>query len=194
LTLQTAVSSSPGQIRASARALAAAGAEVTLAVRNLDAGHRVAASIMERTGNRDITVEPLELANRKSVQAFVKRWTGPLHILINNAGVMAEPLQRTPEGWEHQFATNHLGHFGLAVGLHGALGGRPFEDRRALVSWTLLLPGRIRRSALRSTALRPLACLRTVKDRLRTFCGGSDSPMGRRRHHRQRRDARRHPN
>jgi pyruvate/2-oxoglutarate dehydrogenase complex dihydrolipoamide dehydrogenase (E3) component len=65
-----------------ARALAAAGAEVTLAVRDLDAGHRVAASIMERTGNRDIAVEPLELANRKSVQAFVKRWTGPLHILI----------------------------------------------------------------------------------------------------------------
>jgi NAD(P)-dependent dehydrogenase (short-subunit alcohol dehydrogenase family) len=104
-----------------ARALAAAGAEVTLAVRNLDAGHRVAASIMERTGNRDIAVEPLELANRKSVQAFVKRWTGPLHILINNAGVMAEPLQCTPGGWEHPFATNHLGHFGLAVGLHGAL-------------------------------------------------------------------------
>jgi NAD(P)-dependent dehydrogenase (short-subunit alcohol dehydrogenase family) len=104
-----------------ARALAAADAEVILAVRNLDAGHRVAASITERTGNRNIFVEPLELADRKSVQAFVDRWTGPLHILVNNAGVMAEPLQRTDEGWEHQFATNHLGHFGLAVGLHDAL-------------------------------------------------------------------------
>jgi NAD(P)-dependent dehydrogenase (short-subunit alcohol dehydrogenase family) len=41
--------------------------------------------------------------------------------MINNAGVMAEPLKRTEEGWEHQFATNHLGHFGLAVGWHGAL-------------------------------------------------------------------------
>jgi NAD(P)-dependent dehydrogenase (short-subunit alcohol dehydrogenase family) len=104
-----------------ARALAAAGAEVTLAVRNVDAGHRVAASITARTGNSKIHVEPLELADRHSVLAFVKRWRGPVHIMINNAGVMAEPLKRTEEGWEHQFATNHLGHFGLAVGLHGAL-------------------------------------------------------------------------
>ena len=104
-----------------ARVLAAAGAEVTLAVRNVEAGHRVAASITERTGNSNIAVEPLELADRHSVQAFVKRWKGPLNILINNAGVMAEPLQRTEEGWEHQFATNYLGHFGLAVGLHDAL-------------------------------------------------------------------------
>jgi NAD(P)-dependent dehydrogenase (short-subunit alcohol dehydrogenase family) len=63
----------------------------------------------------------VELADRHSVQAFVKRWKGPLNILINNAGVMAEPLQRTEEGFEHQFATNYLGHFGLAVGLHDAL-------------------------------------------------------------------------
>jgi NAD(P)-dependent dehydrogenase (short-subunit alcohol dehydrogenase family) len=104
-----------------ARALASAGAEVTLAVRNVEAGHRVAASITERTGNAKVHVEPLELADRHSVEAFVKRWRGPLHILVNNAGVMAEPLQRTDEGWEHQFATNHLGHFGLAVGLHDAL-------------------------------------------------------------------------
>ena len=52
---------------------------------------------------------------------------GPLNILVNNAGVMAEPLSRTEEGWEHQFATNYLGHFGLSVGLHGAMaqGSRP---------------------------------------------------------------------
>jgi NAD(P)-dependent dehydrogenase (short-subunit alcohol dehydrogenase family) len=104
-----------------ARALAAAGAEVTIAVRRLDAGRQVAALIEERTGNLNIAVEPLELSDRRSVQAFVKRWQGPLNILVNNAGVMAEPLQRTAEGWEHQLATNHLGHFGLAVGLHGAL-------------------------------------------------------------------------
>ena len=48
-------------------------------------------------------------------------WDGPLHILVNNAGVMASPLTRTAEGWELQFATNHLGHFALATGLHGAL-------------------------------------------------------------------------
>ena len=46
---------------------------------------------------------------------------GRLHILVNNAGVMATPEQRTPEGRELQFATNHLGHFALTVGLHDAL-------------------------------------------------------------------------
>jgi len=104
-----------------AHALASAGAQVTLAVRNVEAGRRVAASIQEQTAKADIVVEPLELDDRGSVQAFVKRWRGPLNILVNNAGVMAEPLRRTEEGWEHQFATNYLGHFGLAVGLHDAL-------------------------------------------------------------------------
>jgi NAD(P)-dependent dehydrogenase (short-subunit alcohol dehydrogenase family) len=52
----------------------------------------------------------------------VADWSGPLDLLVNNAGVMALPaLEHTPEGWEVQFATNHLGHFALAVGLHDAL-------------------------------------------------------------------------
>ena len=104
-----------------ARALARAGAEVTLAVRNTAAGERTAAEIIESTGNNHVFVAPIELADRESVRAFAAHWDGPLHILVNNAGVMAEPLNRTPEGWEHQFATNHLGHFGLALGLHDAL-------------------------------------------------------------------------
>lgn len=104
-----------------ARVLASAGAEVTLAVRNVEAGERTAADITATTGNRHVSVAPIELADRASVAAFAEAWQGPLHILVNNAGVMAEPLNRTPEGWEHQFATNHLGHFGLALGLHDAL-------------------------------------------------------------------------
>ena len=104
-----------------ARALASAGAEVCLAVRNIQAGRQVATAIEEQTGNPNITVESLELADRASVRAFAERWRGPLHILVNNAGVMAEPLRRTAEGWEHQFATNYLGHFALSVGLHDAL-------------------------------------------------------------------------
>lgn len=104
-----------------ARALAGAGAEVTLAVRNLEAGRRTAADIAGTTGNERVLVASLDLSDQASVAAFVAGWDGPLHILINNAGVMAAPLTRTPQGWEMQFATNHLGHFALATGLHRAL-------------------------------------------------------------------------
>ncbi|HEV7628601.1 MAG TPA: SDR family NAD(P)-dependent oxidoreductase [Streptomyces sp.] len=104
-----------------ARALAGAGAEVTLAVRDTDAGRRTAEEIGASTGSRPVHVVPLDLADRKSVAGFLTEWDGPLHILVNNAGVMATPEMRTSEGWEMQFATNHLGHFALAVGLHRAL-------------------------------------------------------------------------
>ncbi|KOV81715.1 SDR family NAD(P)-dependent oxidoreductase [Nocardia sp. NRRL S-836] len=103
------------------RALAAAGAEVTIAARNVEVGGRVAASLAEATGNEHIHVAPLDLADQESVKAFARDWDGPLHLLINNAGVMATPLTRTPEGWELQFATNHFGHFTLTLGLFGAL-------------------------------------------------------------------------
>jgi NAD(P)-dependent dehydrogenase (short-subunit alcohol dehydrogenase family) len=96
-----------------ARALASAGAEVTLAVRDPAAGQRVADAI-----GGAVRVAPLDLADQASVAAFVAGWDGPLHILVNNAGVMAAPETRTPEGWELQFATNHLGHFALTAGLH----------------------------------------------------------------------------
>jgi NAD(P)-dependent dehydrogenase (short-subunit alcohol dehydrogenase family) len=104
-----------------ARALAGAGAEVTLAVRDTEAGARVAADITATSGNRDLHVARLDLSSRESIAAFVAGWDGPLHVLINNAGVMALPEQHTPEGWEMQLAINHLGHFALAMGLHGAL-------------------------------------------------------------------------
>ncbi|WP_018504778.1 SDR family NAD(P)-dependent oxidoreductase [Parafrankia discariae] len=104
-----------------ARVLAGAGAEVTLAVRDVAAGRRTADDIVAGTGNKEIHVAPLDLADRASVAAFVAGWDGPLHILVNNAGVMATPELRTPEGWELQFATNHLGHFAVASGLRGAL-------------------------------------------------------------------------
>jgi NAD(P)-dependent dehydrogenase (short-subunit alcohol dehydrogenase family) len=81
-----------------ARALAAAGAEVTATTR-----------------------QEIDLADPASVDRFVRAWSGPLHILVNNAGVMATPFSRTPEGRELQFATNHLGHFQLALGLYDAL-------------------------------------------------------------------------
>lgn len=104
-----------------ARALACTGAEVTLAVRDEAAGDRVAKDITATTGNQEVHVARLDLADLASVTAFTTTWQGPLHILVNNAGVMACPEQYTEHGWEWQFATNHLGHFALANGLHGAL-------------------------------------------------------------------------
>ena len=104
-----------------ARALASTGAEVTLAVRDVEAGARVAADISETTGNGEVHVAELDLADIASVNSFLARWEGPLHILVNNAGVMRTPESYTPPGWELQFATNHLGHFALALGLHEAM-------------------------------------------------------------------------
>jgi len=104
-----------------ATSLARTGAEVTLAVRDAKAGEQVAEQVIDATGNKHILVAALDLADQASVRSFVSGWDGPLHVLINNAGLMAAPLMRTPEGWEMQFATNHLGHFALATGLHRAL-------------------------------------------------------------------------
>nr|WSZ97698.1 SDR family NAD(P)-dependent oxidoreductase [Streptomyces sp. NBC_00857] len=105
-----------------ARSLARAGAEVTLAVRDTAAGKRIADDIAATTGSPRVHVSPLDLTDNASVSAFAQSWSGPLHILVNNAGIMALPeLHRTQEGFELQFATNHLGHFRLAQGLHRAL-------------------------------------------------------------------------
>jgi NAD(P)-dependent dehydrogenase (short-subunit alcohol dehydrogenase family) len=107
--------------RETARALAAAGAEVTIAARKLETAEAVAREIGEETDNPNVSGAQLDLADLDSVAPFVKQWTGPLHILVANAGIMATPEERTPDGREMQFATNHLGHFALTVGLHNAL-------------------------------------------------------------------------
>ena len=104
-----------------ARALASAGAEVTLAVRDTAAGERVAAAIVSDDPAARVSVLELDLARPASVHAFASSWYGPLHILVNNAGIMATPLSLTERGWEMQFATNHVGHFALATGLRSAL-------------------------------------------------------------------------
>ncbi|MFD8573383.1 SDR family NAD(P)-dependent oxidoreductase [Streptomyces sp. NPDC059639] len=104
-----------------ARALTAAGAEVTLAVRNTAAGDAVAGSIESSTGGIRPRVARLDLADRATVTSLVAAWSGPLHLLVNNAGVVTSGLERAREGWELQFATNHLGHLALAIGLHRAL-------------------------------------------------------------------------
>jgi NAD(P)-dependent dehydrogenase (short-subunit alcohol dehydrogenase family) len=99
--------------------LAAHGARVIMACRNLDAGKAAAASL----GKGDLTsVAHLDLASSASVRDFADAWDGPLDLLINNAGVMAPPkLAYTVDGFERQFGTNHLGHFVLTGLLMPAL-------------------------------------------------------------------------
>ncbi|MFJ5777424.1 oxidoreductase [Streptomyces sp. NPDC093094] len=95
--------------RTAAAALARAGAHVVLAVRDPERGRSAAAAIGGST-----EVRRLDLADLASVRAFGEEWQErPLDLLINNAGVMMLPRQRTRDGFEMQFGTNHLGHFAL---------------------------------------------------------------------------------
>jgi NAD(P)-dependent dehydrogenase (short-subunit alcohol dehydrogenase family) len=100
--------SNSGIGRAAAAALAAKGAHVVLAVRNLDKGRAAADSMSGSTEVRE-----LDLASLESIRAFAAGWDGEIDLLINNAGIMIPPLTRTADGFELQFGTNHLGHFAL---------------------------------------------------------------------------------
>ncbi len=97
--------------------LAAAGAEVVLPVRNQRKGEAAVAAIRERVPGADVSLRDLDLASLRSVAALGKTllWEDkPVHILVNNAGVMTPPGRRTTaDGFELQFGTNHLGHFAL---------------------------------------------------------------------------------
>lgn len=93
-----------------------------LAVCNPAAGQQAAAELNTTAVHGRISAALLDVSDLASVEAFVDQWDGPLHMWINNAGVMALPeLTRTVQGWEMQFATNFLGHHALCVGLHHAL-------------------------------------------------------------------------
>ncbi len=89
------------------RALADRGATVIMACRNTLAGQSVANSIAG-----DVRVAALDLADLASVREFADN-TGPIDVLINNAGLMNIPFSRTKDGFETQWGVNHLGHFAL---------------------------------------------------------------------------------
>lgn len=94
--------------RVVATQLGAKGARVVLAVRNVAAGKEVAATI-----GGSAEVRALDLADLSSVRHFADEWEGEIDVLINNAGIMMVPKRLTTDGYESQFATNHLGHFAL---------------------------------------------------------------------------------
>jgi NAD(P)-dependent dehydrogenase (short-subunit alcohol dehydrogenase family) len=77
-------------------------------VRDTAKGEAAAAAI-----DGEAEVRELDLADLASVHAFADAWEGDLDVLVNNAGVMAVPEQRTKDGFEMQLGTNHLGHFAL---------------------------------------------------------------------------------
>ena len=117
-----------------AKALAGAGAEVMLAVRDRVAGERAAVAINEAVGGDLVVAGSLDLASLSSVGAFVDAWgDAPLDILVNNAGVMALPQLYTAEDLEMQIGTNHFGHFVLTLGFTRALMNAADEDHAARV-------------------------------------------------------------
>ena len=112
VALVTGGSSGLGQ--ETARVLAERGAHVILTARDLSKGESVAAGIRASTGNQHVEVEELELGSLKDIRAFAQRFLArhpTLHIMVNNAGVMACPQAKTTDGFELQFGSNHLGHF-----------------------------------------------------------------------------------
>ena len=116
-----------------ARRLAEAGAHVVLACRNLERGQAAADRIDGSTEVRQLDTSSLE-----SVRAFADAVTGPIDVLINNAGIMAVDEARTPEGFELQLATNYLGAFALTARLLGRI-----TDRVVMLSSVAHRMGRI---------------------------------------------------
>lgn len=99
-----------------AAALAARGAHVVLAVRNLDNGSDAAARITAQHPDASVALQQLDLASLDSIRAAAAQLRTDhdrIELLINNAGVMYPPKSTTEDGFELQFGTNHLGHFAL---------------------------------------------------------------------------------
>jgi len=119
--LVTGVTSGLGEV--TARELARAGAEVVLAARNTDKLEATTRSVREQVPDARLVPLRLDLADLSSVRRAAQEAVdaGPLHVLVNNAGVMATPHERTADGFELQLGTNHLGHFALTGLLLDAL-------------------------------------------------------------------------
>jgi NAD(P)-dependent dehydrogenase (short-subunit alcohol dehydrogenase family) len=95
--------------------------EVVLIGRDEARTRRITEQIRESTGNEDVRYEIVDVSRQAAIVALAKRWTGPLHVLVNNAGATPRNRQETPEGIEVQFATNVLGYFWLIQAFEGIL-------------------------------------------------------------------------
>lgn len=107
------------------RHLAGHGATVLMAVRDLEKGERVRGELLSTDPDGDLEVWPLDLLDLGSVRRFadgIRDDGRPIDALVNNGGVSNRPRQLSPQGYEVQFATNHLGHFALTGLLLESLG------------------------------------------------------------------------
>lgn len=115
-------------------AFARNGGEVVMACRDPDRGRAARDEIIEAVPDADLVVERCDLAELDSIEAFAARLHDrydELHVLCNNAGVMAVPYRETAEGFELQFGVNHLGHFALTAGVLDLLAA-PDEETRVV--------------------------------------------------------------
>ena len=175
-----------------ARALAGAGAEVTLAVRDTGPGDRTAADIKAHDRPRRPRRAGSTWPTRRRSPRSPPAGRGPLHILVNNAGVMAVPGARAaPEGWELQFATNHLGHFALATRpARRARRGRRRARRLGQLGRAPALAGRSSTTCTsRFRPYDPWLAYGQSKTANVLFAVEADRRWARRRHPRQRADA-----
>jgi NAD(P)-dependent dehydrogenase (short-subunit alcohol dehydrogenase family) len=113
------------------------GASVVLACRSVDRGREAQQRIQQEAPDADVSAEALDLASQASIHDFARNYLGsarPLHLLINNAGVMSLPKRtETADGFEMQFGTNVLGHFALTGLLLPALSATAREPEDGAV-------------------------------------------------------------
>jgi NAD(P)-dependent dehydrogenase (short-subunit alcohol dehydrogenase family) len=125
-----------------ARQLAGHGAHVVMACRDAERGKAAVERLLTDEPAAHVELRSLDLADLASVKVFAEGFDGPLHLLVNNAGVMALPKRQTADGFEMQFGTNHLGHFALTGRLLGVLKSAP-EARVVTVSSEMHSIGRM---------------------------------------------------
>ena len=118
------------------RVLAKHGGIVTIACRSVKKGQEAKEDILKQFPNANITVREIDVSSLKSVKKFAEEYiaTGlPIHVLLNNAGIMACPLSYTVDGIETQFGTNHLGHFYLTQLLTPVLAASASKEKPARI-------------------------------------------------------------
>jgi NAD(P)-dependent dehydrogenase (short-subunit alcohol dehydrogenase family) len=106
----------------SALALAKQGAQIVLAVRDVNKAQVVKELILKQTPDAQVEIAQLDLMDSDSIKKFAAiQSQKPIDVLLNNAGIMAVPYERTKDGFESQMGTNHLGHFLLTQLLFEAI-------------------------------------------------------------------------